>query len=645
MATIRESDTFATGGRGSPNAISPASNGHNWQQATGTSTLGFTGSAGTLNGTTSSNVLLLGSTTLPCFDVVCFFQPGVTQDLMGVVARYNSNGGTNYYRATCQVSGGIATFKITKVVLGGPTDIVTMTVTTETAGFWIHLSVSDLSQNNLNANYWLAGNTEPAGWMLTGTDQTAQLLVPGQVGIVSKANGTGSTQSFSSFTAQDVFSYAPPPAQPGDSPYGITLNVANGLPATIPLLTQQTIVDLLAQYGPGAWLRYQYQWASTEPNADHTYNWAVMDYAVSLCNSAGIRMLWPVQAPPAGYKTISAADGVDHAPTSGFAYANASTWQTFVTAVANRYNGTVTSPYTGYPMRLDALQLENEDYDSNSHTPRDIQSQWLVAVANACYPAIKAAAPSIRVGLCAVRKTATLALSHITNWVTNLYTYTGGIGGNADWLDFHYYRDSSTAGLDPTVSDANTPDIATELKTIRGIIAAHGQVQQVWCCEFGWNWYNANTDVNLTDSQVSSASQITQYTLAVYDALRTGGAAKGMLYTENPGAMVTVKGLLPGPVNTNVSSVQKSLTQTIAGVYTYLATWAALQSYGAQYPSFPQASALSVTTQRRDNAVAATTRDNVLTLHRRDNVASAATRSNQIVATTRDNRVATKVRA
>jgi hypothetical protein len=152
----------------------------------------------------------------------------------------------------------------------------------------------------------------------------------------------------------------------------------------------------------------------------------------------------------------------------------------------------------------------------------------------------------------------------------------------------HYYRDGAAAGLDPTTFDNNVPSVAMELAAIRAVAYSYGQSPQIWCNEFGWNWYNASTDVNLTDSQVSSSSAISQYNTAMLDALRTGTGTKVMIFTSDPTAVVTTKNLQPGNVPTSVSSVQKSMTQTISGVYTYEPTWAVLQAYIAAHPSWAQ---------------------------------------------------------
>src|SRR5579884_965783 len=625
--TTRLQDTFATGGRGSPNVWSPASSGLNWSHPNGTATLGFTGSQGTLSGDTSKNVMLLGSTILQDADITCHLSSTSPNDVLGPVGRYNSNGGTNYYRATYQNG----TLFLQKVVLGGPTTIASIAVPPASAGYYVRLQITSVPVNNLKVSYWRDGETDPAlagSWWITATDSTQQLLVPGQCGVYGNANAAGDTMNYDSFIVADPNAWPSPPSSVPDLPYVMTLQVPSN---NTPFLSWQTMQDLMG-WGVGVYLRYQLHWKVVEPNADGNYNWSYSDYAVSLCNAFGIRILWPLQDPPTPYRTISPTDGSTQPPASGN-YGNPTAWRTFASAVANRYNGTVASPWTGRPMYLDAIQLENEDYDSSSHTPRDIQSQWLVPVAQTCYPAIKAVHPQCKVGLCAVRKTTTSALSHIQNWMTNLYTYSGGIGGNADWLDFHYYRDGSSAGLDPNTQDSNTPSVATELATILAIIAQYGQHQQVWCCEYGWNTVNANTDQYGNSSQLVSQAVQAQYNQEMMDAMRLGGGSKVGIFTMDPTAQESIVSLPPAqgqnPVPTTVSTVQKSISQVVNNAYTYLLAYSAMATYIASYPAWSSASGGS------GSMVEAFSRDGIIEASSRDGYVVSTSRDGYVVATSR----------
>ncbi len=217
--------------------------------------------------------------------------------------------------------------------------------------------------------------------------------------------------------------------------------------------------------------------------------------------------------------------------------------------------------------------------------------------------------------------------------MTNLYTYSGGIGGNADWLDFHYYRDGSSAGLDPNTQDSNTPSVATELATILAIIAQYGQHQQVWCCEYGWNTVNANTDQYGNSSQLVSQAVQAQYNQEMMDAMRLGGGSKVGIFTMDPTAQESIVSLPPAqgqnPVPTTVSTVQKSISQVVNNAYTYLLAYSAMATYIASYPAWSSASGGS------GSMVEACSRDGIIEASSRDGYVVSTSRDGYVVATSR----------
>lgn len=686
---IRASDSCLTGGRGVPNAISPASDGENWNEQSGSYTPAFTGSEITFTGASSSNIWTLGAQTFIGIDVLCHVDT-LTNDTIGVVARFLNT--SNYYRGDYNPASG--TLTITLHHNGSDNVLTSLNVGTPTTSGWnLHLSAQTVSTNNLLLSWWDDSSTDP-GWILIATDLT--IRTAGAVGIYGNAGASGHILAYDSFVAQDPVPFNPPapPSHVPDSPYGNTIYVKT---ATATYLPQQAITDLLG-IAPGAWERPQYQWKLIEPNADQDYQWNYLDWAVTLCNSYGVNILWPIQAPPNNYLTIRATDGaavpypgqvqstltapitagtptptisvsaingnlttgeaytVDvkpnqenilivgnysagatsltvsnlsggtwipgnnhgsgaYAGTTGGQFASASAWATFVTAVCARYNGTVNSPYSGYPMLLNGLQLGNEDYDlavlgvPSSQPQRDILSQWLVPVVNACYPIIRAALPKARILLNAVRHTPNNGLLHVVNWNTNLYTYAGGL--LAAWRadentehDLHYYRDGTlnydgTPIADPTQNTyvsangpINCPSIAVELAAIQAVIAASGSKSRVSCTEFGWNLTWASTDKYVSDSQVFTPAQVAQYEQAVIDAMRLGGGSHVCVYTCYPAAKEGSKTLPLSPTNPSTqvvttSTEQKSLTQFIGGVYTDTLPYTTMRNFAGTYPSWP----------------------------------------------------------
>lgn len=268
-----------------------------------------------------------------------------------------------------------------------------------------------------------------------------------------------------------------------------------------------------------------------------------------------------------------------HAHTSG-AICIASTAQlpsaadmAYVAALAAaRYNGTA-----GYG-KVDVLQIENEAFDSfgGNNANRDLQGKWLAPVYAAGRAAIKAVYPTVDVISCAVRKTATAAQTHIVNWVTN---FLSNVGGPVDGIDFHYYRGGSSAGVDPTVGDANTPSISQELYLIKSTAAILGFANlKVGVGEFGWDYYDDGNGVATTLSgQLTNGTPVTSLPVVALGAavasgttiyidtgtkvetiLSTGNAANGATsipvsytpgFTHNVGAAIYAQTSVPGMIS------------------------------------------------------------------------------------------------
>ncbi|HLI05203.1 MAG TPA: hypothetical protein VKV40_01390 [Ktedonobacteraceae bacterium] len=189
----------------------------------------------------------------------------------------------------------------------------------------------------------------------------------------------------------------------------------------------------------------------------------------------------------------------------------------YASLLATRYNG-----QNGYGT-IQIFQIGNEEYDSSPNPDpgnyRDIQGKWLALTIQSVAPAIRAAAPSALILAGSVRKVTTNALSHVENWLTNLCTYNGGVSGLIDAVDFHYYRGGSSAGPDPTTSDANTPSISEQLSAMQSVLAASNTPAQVWCCEFGWDMYDdGNGTQTITTAALNQGQSYTSIPVATLPA-------------------------------------------------------------------------------------------------------------------------------
>lgn len=318
------SDTFTTGGRGTPNAWSPSSdsNADNWVQQTGTATPSIVTAAGQLRGQltgdNSANVWYLGSNQFLDVDQYVRIDVSNTAVKPGLISR--STGGTTYYRA--DVTG--STLEIVLNNGGTSTTLASMAVSfAASTYYWLHFRTQGFgaagsNPNNLLVNFWAdpnsgSGNSptgEPAGWMLTASDGT--LTKPGNFGLFYKANTTGQSATYDSYTCTDC----PPPAntpaynslQAG--PYGITYFVAS----TPPPLPTQFITDMVGpnsasatgwKNGSSPGLRWQLQWAVIE-SVQGFYDWGKLDDAVQKANYNGIRMVFTFDNPPTWRLTLDA---------------------------------------------------------------------------------------------------------------------------------------------------------------------------------------------------------------------------------------------------------------------------------------------------------------------------------------------------
>lgn len=269
---------------------------------------------GQLSGDTVANVMYLSSRQFTDVDLVCRFEVSSTLVRVSLIGRATAV--NTYYR--CDFTG--TTFEIFLNNAGVGT-VLASTAVAPVGGsyYWMHLRMQGFgatgsNPNNLMANFWADGGSEPGGWMLTASDAT--LTNPGNFGVHYKATTAGQSATFDSFTATDCPVPAVTPAfhTVGNRPYGVTLYVPNN---NTPPLPSQTIIDLIGTcslgtnsasatgWGKGSWLRYQMRWKNVE-TLQGFYDWAIIDDAIQKANYWGFRLLWPVQAPPDWQKTRDA---------------------------------------------------------------------------------------------------------------------------------------------------------------------------------------------------------------------------------------------------------------------------------------------------------------------------------------------------
>ncbi len=156
------------------------------------------GRAGYLNGVSSSSTDVSVQVTLD--------KPATGGGtFVSVVGRRVTSPSVADYRLKLRYlsSGSVQAFLV-RVAGGVERDLVTLAPVpglTVAAGETLNsrLQVDGTSTTSLRANVWKAGEAEPAVWLMTATDDTAALHVPGGVGVVTYLSGsaTNAPQSVS----------------------------------------------------------------------------------------------------------------------------------------------------------------------------------------------------------------------------------------------------------------------------------------------------------------------------------------------------------------------------------------------------------------------------------------------------------------
>ncbi len=313
-------DTAQTGGRGSPNAISPASDGQSYSQITGVGSASIVAAGGfnriELTNDTAKNIWALGSRQFTDVDQYVRVYLSAAEVKAGVVAR--CTGASSYYRIG--LTNG--TFEIV-LVNGASSTTLASSAPTVAGGtyYWLHFRLRGFGQtgsnpNNLQANFWAdssngtstAPSGEPAGWMLQAADGT--LYLPGQFGFYFKPVHLAEYVTFDYYTCTDCPAPDTRPAYNTTQkrPYGDTYFLGS----TPPPFPSQLVTDMVGPnsasstgWGVGAGVRYQLLWNVIE-NVQGFYDWANLDAAVQSANYNGIQFVFSLAGPPSWRQTLDA---------------------------------------------------------------------------------------------------------------------------------------------------------------------------------------------------------------------------------------------------------------------------------------------------------------------------------------------------
>jgi photosystem II stability/assembly factor-like uncharacterized protein len=234
-----------------------------------------------------------------------------------------------------------------------------------------------------------------------------------------------------------------------------------------------------------------FSWANLEPEPGYFY-WQEPDAALRAAQFYGLDLLARLDQPPAWALTGNPA-----APIDGAAYAN------FARRVAERYGN-----------RLAGLILWNEPNLSLEWANYPPDAAAYAELLKAAYPAVKAAAPNLPVGLAGLAPT-----EGEGDWAVNdldylQALYAAGAGPYFDVLTAHPYG----FGRPPDDAPEKYRPNFRRLELYREVMAAHDDAPKpVWVTEMGWLAWTKNPH---SQWQVVSPATQADYLLAAIDLAR-----------------------------------------------------------------------------------------------------------------------------
>lgn len=204
-------DTFLTGGRGSPNAISPGSDGYNWTQIRGDQTPSYASNQGVFTyGSTSNLGVWVYASSISQTDqevLVNLVQSTANNEVAGAIVRCTDD--SHFYHANIGNSSG--NVEIGKKIGGTFTSLATAPFS---SSFGTKYSMRFQAIGSvLKAKIWDAAISEPTAWSVQVTDTS---LFAGNFGVCMAPIGSSSVK-FDTFSATNGDN---PPANPINPVYG-----------------------------------------------------------------------------------------------------------------------------------------------------------------------------------------------------------------------------------------------------------------------------------------------------------------------------------------------------------------------------------------------------------------------------------------
>ena len=233
------------------------------------------------------------------------------------------------------------------------------------------------------------------------------------------------------------------------------------------------------------WIRLDFNWFQIEPG-NNDWHWGHLDPVVDKAHSMGLNMFATLSYTPkwaaADQNCLPGAGGDDGCNPHPFA--SVGEWQEFVAKTVSRYQGKIKHWGMWNEPNLDGFYSGTPDqYVYDILIPGADAAKGADAGAIVCGPELAGS----RSGDDWHGDDGTCAFGGCiyNGWELSLAEVLGEGGNHIDIITHHFYKDTAEK-LAQTILDG-TFDFVQVNRSLKEVIDEHGQGQQVWLTEWGWD--------------------------------------------------------------------------------------------------------------------------------------------------------------
>lgn len=270
-----------------------------------------------------------------------------------------------------------------------------------------------------------------------------------------------------------ILSAVPARADDGCSVYGLNSH-----------LPSQSDLEMIKTAGFD-WVRFDFNWFQLEPN-NNNFQWQVTDGVVNKAHDLGLNMFATLSYTPkwasANPNCVANHPGPEGCNTQPFS--SVAEWQDFVTKCVNRYKGKISHWGMWNEPNLDHFYCGTEDQYIN-----DILIPG-AAAAKAADPNAVVCGPE----LAGVRGsddwhgddgTCVFGQCIFNGWEISLANILDKAGNHIDVITHHFYKDDAHE-LAAILLEGQFEIIIQVSHSLKEIVEGHGQGQELWLTEWGW---------------------------------------------------------------------------------------------------------------------------------------------------------------